>query len=200
VKLGFQPPADNQVHTYCLRCLAESVTHSPQARNGKVYTCKSCGHRDSRALIIDPTVVWWVDAHGEYCHETAGVFLKDNSGKFLFFERVKHPKGLTVPAGHVDINELPTNAALRETHEETDLALASVTHVATRDIRGDECRRGADMHKWHIFIAEVPSGVSLIIDPKEGLNPVWLTLNEALCYPLTPAVRHIIRHFARQLA
>lgn len=200
MKLGFQPPQDNEVHTYCLRCRAESVINNPQAKDRKVYTCMNCGHRDSRALIIDPAVRWWVDKNGEHCHETAGVFLKNPNSQFLFFERVKHPVGLTVPAGHVDVDELALDAGIRETREETGLSLPSLTHIETCDIQGDECRRGADMHRWHIFAADVPTGARIVIDPKEGLRPVWLSLKEASRHPLTPAVRYIIARLASQLA
>ena len=66
------------------------------------------------------------------------------------------------------------------------------------DIWGDECRRGADVHRWHIFATSVPSQ-SVTIDPDEGGEPLWLTLKEALGRSLTPAVRRIITQHGRSI-
>lgn len=100
----------------------------------------------------------------------------------------------------MDVDELALDAGMRETREETGLSLPSLMHIATCDIQGDECRRGAEMHRWHIFAAHTLPGASITINPQEGVSPVWLSLNEARHRPLTPAVKYIIKHFARRLA
>jgi len=197
-KITFNPPADNQVHTYCLRCSAETVTHHPRAKRDQVYQCATCGHSDSRALIIDLVVSWWLDAGQEYWHETAGVFVADGD-KFLFFERVKYPFGLTVPAGHRDRGEDAQVAGMRELREETGLRVSELRHVATDDIRGDGCRRGADIHRWHIYATRLPSGSTIKVDSSEGARPVWLTLQEALDRDATYAIRHIITRHAKAI-
>lgn len=197
-KITFDLPSDNKVHTYCVRCSAEKVTHRPGANPGRVYRCSACGHADSRAVIIDPVVSWWLDSSQEYWHETAGVFVGDGD-KFLFFERVKYPFGLTVPAGHRDKGEDPKVAGMRELREETGIVVRRLQSIATDDIWGDGCRRGADIHRWHIYAVALPSGSTVKVDSSEGSRPVWLTLKEALNRELTHAVRHIIKHHARAI-
>lgn len=199
MKITFTPPKDSKVHTYCVRCLAETVTHHPKARRQEVYRCQSCGHGDSRAVIIDPGVTWWLDSNNEYWHEVSGVFIS-SGGKFLFFERVKHPFGLTVPAGHRDKGEGPEKTATREVGEETGLKVRRLKHIATGDIWGDECRRGADVHRWHIYAVALPSNGIVKVNSSEGSQPVWLTLEEALNRTLPPAIRYIIKRYARQLS
>lgn len=199
LKLTFTPPKDNQVHVYCLFCKSEKVQEHPH-QGGLSYHCRSCGNVHTRALIIDPRVSWWCAQDGEYWHETAGIFLANARGEFLFFERKRHPFGLTVPAGHVDKGEAPTTAARREGGEETGVYLASneLHLIGTDDIYGDECRRGSDVHRWHSFFAKVPPNTSVNVDEREGINPVWLRLTQALSYNLTPATRYVIeRHDER---
>lgn len=182
-----------------MKCFAETVTILPKAPSGKVYQCRTCNYRHARALIVDPEVSWWTDARDEYCHATAGMFLRRLDGKFLFFDRTKHPNGLTVPAGHLG-HETALEAAVRETLEETGVRLGKVNPVGTLDIQGDECRRGADMHTWHVFAADLPRGSRIRIDESEGRDPVWLSLAEATQQPLTYAVRRVIQRFGLMLA
>jgi ADP-ribose pyrophosphatase YjhB (NUDIX family) len=197
MKITFDPPTDQKRHTYCLNCHAEQIRETTVGGIG-MFTCYSCGQTNGRALIIDPAIRWWTDATKEYWHESVGVFIRDPKGKFLFFDRTKHPLGLTVPAGHVDVNEPPAEAAPRELREETGIESNQVSHVITTDIVGDSCRRGADVHRWHCFIAHVAEGAEATIND-EGTHPVWLTLGQALEKELTPAVRYLLTNHRAQL-
>jgi 8-oxo-dGTP pyrophosphatase MutT (NUDIX family) len=87
--------------------------------------------------------------------------------------------------------------ARRELGEEATVFLppSAFAPVATEDIYGDECRRGADVHRWHVFAAKLPIHLSVKVDEREGVNPVWLRLDDALTRELTFATRYIIsRH------
>lgn len=200
MKLTFTPLWDNMVHVYCISCQAEDVMFGISITNRRVYCCLTCEHQSDRALVIDPEVAWWVDEEGNYCHHTAGMFLHDGQGRFLFFSRAKFPYGLTLPAGHTSPTENPLMTALRETWEETTVTLGFARHVGTVDIDGDECPRGADMHRWDMFMGELPVGALVSINSSEGYDPVWLTLEEALHYPLTEAVRYVITQFGHLVA
>ncbi|HET6747433.1 MAG TPA: NUDIX domain-containing protein [Candidatus Saccharimonadales bacterium] len=201
LKLTFTPPSDGRVHSYCLYCGQESPRSGLREKR-LAYECKACGRRHTRALIIDPGVRWWCDETGEYWHETAGIFLSNNQGEFLFFERTRHPFGLTVPAGHVDTGELEMTTARRELGEEAGVLLpnSAFRHVVSEAIYGDECRRGADVHRWHIFTAKLPSHLSIIVDEREGVNPIWLRLEDALERKLTFATRYIISRHCEAIA
>ncbi|HYG83512.1 MAG TPA: NUDIX hydrolase [Verrucomicrobiae bacterium] len=125
--------------------------------------------------------------------------MANEQGEFLFFDRVKHPFGLTVPAGHVDFNEKPLQAGVRELREETSIVASSLRPCVIDNIWGDECRRGADVHRWHIFATRLPAGQTVKVDASEGAAPVWMTLAAARQAPLTPALRHIVRHHSHAL-
>jgi hypothetical protein len=74
---------------------------------GKVeYHCLTCGHTNNRAIYFYKHKVWQ-DKVGELWHESAGVFVRNRQGKYLFFQRTEFPFALTIPAGHVDKKELP---------------------------------------------------------------------------------------------
>lgn len=160
----------------------------------QMFHCANCQQVNERALIIDPAVRWWLDDTGEYWHEVAGVFLYNPAGEFLFFDRTKSPFGLTVPAGHVDTHEDPATAALRELGEEVGIHVAQSTYIATADVNGDKCRRGADVHRWHVFAAQMPA-YAVVTLSNEGIRPVWLTLEQALMQNPTFAVWYVITHY-----
>jgi 8-oxo-dGTP pyrophosphatase MutT (NUDIX family) len=188
---------DDKLHAYCMRCRQEFAYTKSQPS----YRCSSCNHVDTRALIIDPSVNWWLDRSGEYWHETGGIFVRNSEGQFLFFDRTKHPFGLTVPAGHVDRSEQPSRTARRELSEETGIRLPqrAFTHVVTSNIVGDECRRGADAHRWHVYATKMPALATVKVDASEGTSPVWLDLNQALQQNLTFAVRRLIAQYGPRI-
>lgn len=196
MKLDFKYKDDNY-HRYCIHC-HHDITHVQQA-DPAFYECEQCGQRHERSVVIDPTIEWWVDQDKEYWHESAGVFIEDGKGRFLFFERAIFPFALTVPSGHVDKGETANVAAKREVEEETGITLASLREVAVDDIWGDQCRRGADVHRWHAFVAQTPSTFTLELN-HEGLRPAWLTLDEAMAlHPIVP-VRYMIEHYGSSIS
>jgi 8-oxo-dGTP pyrophosphatase MutT (NUDIX family) len=143
-------------------------------------------------------VTWWVADDGEYWHETAGVFVRDGD-RFLFFERTMFPvAALTVPAGHVDAGESPERAALRELHEEAGWRAPGVRHIVTEDIPGDSCRRGSDAHRWHAYLTDFDPAARVRLN-EEGVNPRWLTLDEALTGDLTVPVRYLVERYRESL-
>jgi 8-oxo-dGTP pyrophosphatase MutT (NUDIX family) len=191
MKLNFVPPATNHALVYCYQCQSHDV--AVVGRNE--YQCWTCQKTRPRALIIDPAIKWWTDKNKEYWHEVAGVFIANDEGKLLFFERTRYPFGVTVPAGHTDRDEnTPVKTAARELTEETGIRLApdNLTLIASDDVLGDQCRRGSDAHRWHTFSGRVPMDAQIKIDPSEGLKPVWLTLREATQRKLTFVTRRIV--------
>lgn len=183
---------------YCVRCRREGVHRAVEAGR-TFYDCAHCGQRAERSVVIDPGITWWVDADGEYWHESAGTFIRRPDGRFLFFSRTIFPFAVTVPSGHVDSGEKPAAAAAREVSEEVGLdVFQAVFPIGVDDIRGDSCRRGADAHRWHAYLAVVDSpDTSRVTD--EGEQPVWLSLDEAASRDLTVPVRHILDRYRATL-
>ena len=192
MRLTFIPPNDGYTHSYCINCKQEAVEVFV-ANNIHQFYCHNCHQTNLRALIIDPKVSWWTDVSGEYWHEVAGVFTAKPDGTFLFFDRLKYPLGGTIPAGHCDIGEERIVTAQRELREETGIIASRLTPIAIDDVWGDECRRGADVHRWHSFVAKVPQRTKVKIGD-EGTGPVWLTLEQALLCNLTHVTRYVITH------
>ena len=121
---------------FCPRCGAE-VTH--EDKFGMVRpVCPQCGW----IYFIDPKV--------------AAAVLVEEGGRVLLVRRVNEPfRGLwTLPAGFVNGNEDPAEAAARECLEETGLSVR-VTRVLDV-IAGREHERGADF--VIVYCAEVIGG------------------------------------------
>lgn len=199
MKLDFDWKNDGKYHQYCMHCHAETVERVIE--DGKTYYfCKTCNQRHERSIIIDPAVKWWIANDGEYWHESAGIFIKNNEGKFLFFERVLFPFAVTVPAGHVDTGEEPSVTAKREAKEEVGLDNISPELFANEDFVGDSCRRGCDAHHWHAYLARLENDQKIeVTDKDEGSQAVWLSLDEALAKDLTFPVRQLINRYKEKL-
>lgn len=195
MKLNFGWKNDGTYHQYCIHCHAETIERVYE--DGKTYYfCNTCKQRHERSIVIDPAVTWWVADDGEYWHESEGVFIRNPEGKFLFFERRIFPFALTVPSGHVDAGEDAATAAYRETEEEVGMKADRLAEVATEDIIGDSCRRGADAHRWHAYLLELDQTIDIDAKEKEeGDRPVWLTLDEAVENNLTYPVKYIISKY-----
>jgi 8-oxo-dGTP pyrophosphatase MutT (NUDIX family) len=165
------------------------------------YFCSTCEQRNDRSIVIDPIVKWWVTEDKEYWHESEGVFVRNPEGKFLFFERLIYPFALTVPSGHLDVGEDALTATYRETKEEVGIEAKELTKIATEDIVGDSCRRGADAHRWHAYLLVLDKNMDIEVKEKdEGRKPMWLTLDEALRKDLIYPVRYIVDNFRSSLA
>ncbi|HVV23616.1 MAG TPA: NUDIX hydrolase [Pseudonocardiaceae bacterium] len=194
VRLDFPWRGDGR-HDYCVEVGCHAETVERVCRDGADYFhCHTCGRRNARRIAIDPGIEWWVAEDGEYWHESAGVFVRDRDHRFLFFTRAVYPADqLTVPSGHVDAGETAETAAVRELGEEVGWRAPGVRHVASADIVGDSCRRGADAHRWHAYLAVVEARPAVRLNG-EGAGAEWLTRAEALARNLTTPVRYMMEH------
>lgn len=195
MKLNFPYENDGTYHQYCIGCHAETVERVRE-NNRTYYHCDTCQSHNERSIVIDPAVQWWTAKDGEYWHESAGVFVRNPEGKFLFFERLMFPFALTIPAGHVDANEDGYTAALRETAEEIGYHATRLLTIAEEDIIGDSCRRGSDAHRWHAYLLPLDEPLEVsVTEEEEGERPVWLTLEAAQQKDLTYPVEYIINKY-----
>jgi hypothetical protein len=83
-------------------------------------------------------------------------------------------------------------------HEEAGWRAPRVRHVVTEDIPGDSCRRGSDAHRWHAYVTDFDPAGQVRLN-EEGVNPRWLTLDEALTGELTYPVRYLVERYRESL-
>jgi 8-oxo-dGTP pyrophosphatase MutT (NUDIX family) len=197
MKIVFPLPTDRKMHRYCLNCLKDGTTQQIKANGLTKYHCAACGKVNDRTLYFDKHKVW-LDAERELWHESVGVFVQRIDGKFLFFQRTEFPFGLTIPAGHVDINEEPAVAAKRELKEETGIK-GSLTSIGTSNIIGDSCSAGADAHSWHVFLLMLDSSGKGIEILDEGEKPLWLTLDEAKIQGMAFVIEQVTDKFRNHM-
>lgn len=122
----------------------------------------------------------------------------NENNEVLFFERTIYPFAFAIPAGHLDTGEDAETAARRELQEEAGIEVADIKLFSEEDVIGDECRRGADNHKWHLYTAKVENVGEIKIND-EGLKPVWLSLEEALQKELVYPVKYFIEKYGDRL-
>lgn len=188
----------NKEGQYCILCFAPKVNRI--FKDGLTYYhCGSCDKISERSLVIDNNIVWWLDKeNAKYWHESVGVFVFDQENKALFFERTIYPFALTIPAGHLDTGENAETAIKRELWEEAGLKTNLIRLFSEENVIGDECRRGADNHKWHLYTIKIENIGKIKIND-EGVNPVWLSLKVALQEKLTYPVRYFIEKYGDSL-
>ena len=198
MKIHFSLPSGNSYHQYCLYCYHETITRV--IHDGRTYYhCTNCNQEHERSLVIDPTVVWWIDENTqEYWHESVGIFVINTKDQILLFERTIFPFCHTIPAGHLDAGEKPDTAIRRELHEETGITDLDISLFVTEDVLGDSCRRGSDAHRWHLYTTRIATDCTVAIQ-EEGINPIWVSIDEALTKDLSMPTRYFLEKYSAKI-
>ena len=198
MKIDFELPKDKKYHQFCQRCHSESVRRIFK-KEKTYYRCPACKTVSERMIVIDPDIKWWIDKKtNEYWHESVGAFLINEKKETLLFKRTIYPFAYTLPAGHIDTGDRPLAAVKKELLEETGLKVKKLKLFSKENVIGDKCRRGADNHHWHLYIAHISSNFKIKIND-EGIQPIWLTLDEALSKKLVYPVRYFIKKYGNNL-
>lgn len=194
MKIDFNIPLDGLSHSYCIACHMEKI-ESFYIEGKYHYRCLACGLVSPRIIHADKSEVWWVDKDTlDFWHESIGVFLFNRNGQILLFKRVIYPFVYTIPAGHLEVGENPESAAIREVEEETGIVLNKAKLVAEEDFAGDECKWGADHHRWHLYEAAIENSTPFKIN-SEGHDGAWFDLKQALKQELTNPTRYYIKKY-----
>ena len=167
-------------------CLQDGEPIPPGSWTPELYTHGE--HSLERSFLFDPVMVWKIrDSDGELVHSTAATILwRDEPGgrRYCLMRRRRYPIGrYTIPAGHVEMGETPRASALRESYEEAGLGIVSVEPLTPpagvwegREVV-DPCRRGANLHIWHVFLCQAVGEPHL---SDEGDVIGWFTREEIL--------------------
>ena len=121
-------------------------------------------------------------AHFEPGHFTASVYIIDDGGRLLLHHHRRLNRWLQM-GGHVEGNEPPDLAALREGSEESglpDLHLA-VDGIFDLDIHGIPAGKGEPDHDHYDvrYLARTASPDAIAIDQAESNELAWFTLDRA---------------------
>lgn len=103
------------------------------------------------------------------------MILVNSKGKVLFGRRSNtgwQDGRLSLPSGHVDPGELPTQSALRELHEEVDikveLSQLEIKHIAYRK----------DNYIDFYFLIKDWTGNPTIMEPSKCSELLWIDVND----------------------
>jgi 8-oxo-dGTP pyrophosphatase MutT (NUDIX family) len=198
MKIDFPIPDDGKEHLFCVECHCDGVQKVIK-RDHTSFLCPWCGAARPRVIGIHPNQKYWIDKDTlEHWHESVGVLLFNKKKEMLLFMRTSYPYALAAPAGHLDVGEEPIDAAKRELREETGLVIDGIELFSEEDVIGDECSSGADNHHWHLYvgIADPEQDVNL---NDEGVEPVWLTREEALQREIVFPLRYFLEKYGNLL-
>jgi ADP-ribose pyrophosphatase YjhB (NUDIX family) len=184
------------VGQYCFVCGAPGLT-TETTDAGEIFVCQAAGHRSPRAFLFDGRAIETFE-DGELVHDTAGALIRRGSAAdrhTLLFLRRKFPLRYTVPAGHIEWDCDPETEMRREVAEETGLVVRQAVRILPGEtlLLADPCRRGADLHRWHLFEVEA-EGQPCLSD--EGRILGWYSDDEIRAFAtrgmLTAAVHAIV--------
>ena len=198
MKIDFDIKRDQKYHQYCPHCKSKNISRV-FVKEKTYYYCKECKKKYSRMIVIDPKIKWRIDPKTkEYWHESVGVFIFNKENKILLFERSIYPFACTIPAGHVDAGERVKEAIIREVKEEVGINLSNIKLFSEENVVGDKCRRGADNHFWHLYVAKINHNVKINVK-EEGDKAEWLSIDAALKKKLVYPVRYFINKYGDDL-
>lgn len=98
----------------------------------------------------------------------------DDLGYIYLIEQFRYALGkntIEVAGGSIKKSEKKENVAKRELKEETGIESDNIELFSEEDVIGDKCRRGADNHRWHLYVGNIESVGSIKIND-EGKKPV----------------------------
>lgn len=198
--IKFQIQNNLTLQRRCINCQQDRVIATNSKDGREQFTCSGCNKTTDRAIIIDPSIKWWIDDKKVYWHQSVGAILINSEGKILLFERTRFPIATVFPAGHVDAREKPVDTFIREVKEETSISLKpnQAILIAHDIINNDSCRRGSDDHEWWVYAAYV-SNPTVTVNRNEGINPEWEFLDEINTSNLPPAAKKILEKYSETI-
>lgn len=176
---------------YCFLCHATGVmprTHG----NREWWYCAVCGKESERFLTWDPNMRQSFDDQGRLVHYGAGMFVMNDADETLLFMRKKFPFLWTIPGGHLEVGEDPSQCGMREVLEEVGLTVRDPELVYNDIVEHDSCQGGADVHHWHLYKAASYDG-NVRIQADEGEPRFrWMKLDDIPLDEVTGPVRFFL--------
>lgn len=124
-------------------------------------------------------------------HKSVAAIIKNEKGEILLLDRKNFPFGWACPAGHVEEDEEPEDAMVREVQEETGLDVEKYQLVIHEFLDWNECKRGVKGHDF--FVYEVTGWEGIIHQNKlEAKDLKWYPVSELKNLELEPAWEYFL--------
>lgn len=153
-------------------------------------------HRDGMVHLLTKRAEVFSRAHFAPGHVTASCFIVDGDGRLLLHHHRRLNRWLQM-GGHVESDELPHVAALREGTEESGLPDLTLTPAAIfdLDIHGIPAGKGEPDHDHYDvrYVARTAKPAAITIDRAESNELAWVTLERAAELMPGPESRRVIR-------
>ncbi len=108
--------------------------------------------------------------NGEDMHYSVGALIKNAKDEYLLVDRKKEPLGMAGLAGHIDENESPVDALIREISEESSLKVKSYKLIFEEELIWSSCSRGIHVHLWYVYSCEVSGTAKLNKDEAKSMD------------------------------
>lgn len=143
---------------------------------------------------------------------SVGMVVRSPEGKILFLDRLKGVYGgkdspdsqfdpglgWACPAGHIEENEHPFLAGLRELREKTGIVNLKSASIVLEFVASNPCRK-AKNHHWYIMLIETYNESANIMEPTKHGDLIWVNPFGSLwCPDFEPAWRAILRHMRQK--
>jgi 8-oxo-dGTP pyrophosphatase MutT (NUDIX family) len=184
--------------SFCVRCGAEgAVAHADEDRER--YRCPACGHLDDRTFLFDGKIRFaFRESDGELVHHTVGALCtpgEEIDRHVLLFLRRKFPYEYTIPAGHLEVDEGPEQALIREVEEETGMDVVEKRLLFDDRWFDNPCSRGAGVHAWVVYHCRVRGRLRL---SDEGRIIGWFNRDEVAALDAAGRLTFPTRLFLRE--
>jgi 8-oxo-dGTP pyrophosphatase MutT (NUDIX family) len=174
----------------CIRCRKNTLIVDSENEN-LIYRCLSCGQKSGRAIETSGIRVDYLD-DGTIRHHSVGAIIKKDD-KFLVVKKRSWPYKYSIVAGHLNESESPIEAILREIKEEIGVSPASIRLLFYVPGLADSCRKGADIHDWHLYDCELDQDTLSAAQSADEIDSIhWVTVSEAMNLEFTTAAKYML--------
>jgi len=132
-----------------------------------------------------------------YPEPVVGILIFNPEGKIFLMKSPKWGGKYCVTGGHIELDETIEQTIKREAKEETNLDVFDIKFLAVQ-----ECISSKEFHKKKHFIFLdyfcKTKNSNVVLDGREGVEYVWVEIDEALKLDLNPYTRNTVLEYKRK--
>jgi len=133
----------------------------------------------------------------KYPEPTVGALIFNQESKIFLMTSPKWQGKYSIAGGHIELGETFEEALRRELKEETNLDVFDIQFLMVQ-----ECIFSEEFYKkkHFVFLDYIckTKDTNVILDGREGIKYVWVSIDEALKLPLNPYTRDMILEYKRR--